>query len=212
MDLSEGLTADLKIVNLDYEWTQALDCENISFRCRAYYNIGHLAKSYPKTSQSYRHQKATWWMGAHPEHYTILNEESTQLEGTGKLQPENTLGEIQAKMEPQIVEQALEVSAATMENSKKPSGVFTRGLHTIASPEISEWKLVTKNFSRAATVPRELGGHKGTPNLSFGTLKLPSFLMEKSGQIETSGNIWKKKGKPINGGEILIEEHVLYRG
>ena len=85
MNLSGGLPAELKIVNLDYAWTQALDYENISFRCRACYNIGHLAKTCPKTSQSYRHRKATWWMGARPEHYTVLNEETAKPEDIGKL-------------------------------------------------------------------------------------------------------------------------------
>ena len=94
MDLSEGLPTELKIVNQDYSWTQALDFENISFRCRSYYNVGHLAKAFPKTSQSYRYRKDTWWTRARPEHYTILNGDPTQHEGTKELQLENTSGEI----------------------------------------------------------------------------------------------------------------------
>ena len=58
MDLNEGLLVELKIVNQEYSWTQALDYENVSFRCRSCYNIKHMAKAYPKTSQSYRHHKA----------------------------------------------------------------------------------------------------------------------------------------------------------
>jgi hypothetical protein len=80
MDLNEGLLVELKIVNQDYSWTQALDYENVSFRCRSCYNIGHLAKEYPKTSQPYRHHKAMWWTGVCPEHYTVSNVEPTHDE------------------------------------------------------------------------------------------------------------------------------------
>ena len=79
-----------------------------------------------------------------------------------------------------------------MENSIIPSRIFTPGPHTSASLETSEWKLVTKKHSGAATIPRESGGHK-TAILNFGKLKLPYFSMEKSGQSEKSENTWKKK-------------------
>ena len=100
MDLSEGLPVELKIVNQDYSWTQALDYKNISFRCRSCYNTGHLAKACPKASQPYRHRKATWWTGARPEHYNVLNGELAQHEGTKELQSENTSGTIQENMDP----------------------------------------------------------------------------------------------------------------
>jgi hypothetical protein len=80
----------------------------------------------------------------------------------------------------------------------KSSGESTPSPHAITSPEFSEWKLVTKKFSEAATVPRESGGHKGTQHLNFGTLKLPALnkatlnLLEKSDLTETSRNTWKK--------------------
>ena len=85
MDLSEGLPVELKIVNQEYSWTQALDCENISFRCRSCYNIGHLAKECPNISQPYKHCKATWWTGACPEHYNVINDEPTKYGSIDKL-------------------------------------------------------------------------------------------------------------------------------
>ena len=192
MDLSEGLPVELKIVNQDYSWTQALDYENISFRCRSCYNIGHLAKACPKMSQSYKHCKATWWMGACPEHYTVTNDESTKLNDTDNLQLENTTETIHAFKDPQI-EQTQESSTETL---RKSSGESTPGPCTTTSPKFSEWKLVTKKILGVTTIPRESGGNKGTQQLSFGTLKLPAlnkathFLLEKSGFIEKSGNTW----------------------
>ena len=120
MDLNKGLPVELKIVNQDYSWTQALDYENVSFRCRSYYDIGHLAKACPKTSQSYRHRKAMWWTGARPEHYTVSNVESAH-EGTEEFQQKNITEAIQANKEP-LDEPPLEVSKATLENLTKSLG------------------------------------------------------------------------------------------
>ena len=113
-------------------------------------------------------------------------------------------------MEPQIEEPTLEVFAATLENLGKSSGESTPRARTTASQEFSEWKLVTKKFSGATTVPRESGGHKGTQHLNFGTVKLPvlnkatPYSLEKSGLTGTSGNTWKKtdgeKRETINRG------------
>ena len=91
MDLSKGLPGELKIVNQDYSWTQALDYENIYFRCRSCYNIGHLAKACPNISQPYKHNKATWWTGARPEHYTVTNIEPGKYDGTDELQLQSRL-------------------------------------------------------------------------------------------------------------------------
>ena len=66
---------------------------------------------------------------------------------------ENTSGETQENMEPQIVKEDMEVSVATSENLDKPSGESTLGPHHTASLELSEWKLVTKKFSGEAIVP-----------------------------------------------------------
>ena len=81
----------------------------------------------------------------------------------------------------------------------KFSGDSTLGPHTTTSLVSSDWKLVTRKISGAATVPRESGGHKGTQQLSFGTLKFPAlnkatcFSIEKSSLTEKRGNTWIKK-------------------
>ena len=115
MDLSKGLPAELKIVNQDYSWTQVLDCENVSFRCRSCYDIGHQEKEFPKISQPYRHRKATWWTGARPEHYIVSHVASTQHDGTKTLQQENTPETIHE--EPPLV-----ASATTLERLTNPRG------------------------------------------------------------------------------------------
>ena len=197
MDLNEGLPTKLKIVNQDYSWTQALDYKNISFGCKSYYNIGNLEKAFLKTSQPFRHRKATWWIGARPEHYTVSNRESAQHDDIVDLQQENTLREIWESIDPQNVEPTRDVLATPLENLGKSIGESTPGPRTTTSPD-SEWKLVTKKFSGEATVPQESGGHIGTRQLNFGTLKLPAlnkatlYLLEKSVLTKTSRNTWKK--------------------
>ena len=101
-------------------------------------------------------------MGARPKHYTISNDELEQHDGTEELQLENILEAIRANKETQDEEPPQEVSATTLENLTKSLGETTPSPCTTASPEFSEWKLVTKKFSGESIVPRESGGHKGT--------------------------------------------------
>ena len=109
---------------------------------------------------------------------------------------ENKSETIEASKDLQIVEQTQE---ASFENLKKSSGDSTPRPYTTASLVSSEWKLVTRKISGAATVPQESGGHKGTQQLSFSTLKFPAlneatcFSIEKSSFTEKSGNTWIKK-------------------
>ena len=136
-----------------------------------------------------------WWMGARPEHYTVSNFEPTQHDETKEIQMEKIPKIIQKDKKPQDKDPPLDVSAATL--GKFP-GETTLGPCTITSSELSEWKLVTKKFPGAATIPRESGGHKGTQQLNFGTLKLPAlnkatcYSLEKNGLTKTSGNTWLK--------------------
>ena len=103
---------------------------------------------------------------------------------------------IQASKDPHIVEQTQEASA---ENLTKSSGESTPRPYTTTSSNFSEWKLASKKISGAATVPRESGGHKGTQQLRFGTLKLQAlnkaacYSLGKSSFTEKSGNTWIKK-------------------
>ena len=159
-----------------------------------------------KTSQSYKHRKVTWWIGSHPRHYIVSNVEPTQHDGTKELQQENIVEAIQEIKEPLDAEPPLEVSAATLGILTKSLGETTLGPYTTASLDLSHWKLVTKNISGASTVPQESGGHKGTHQLIFGTLKLPAlnkvaqFLLEKRGKTETCGKYMDKAkwGKNMN--------------
>ena len=104
-------------------------------------------------------------------------------------------------MDPQIEEPTQDVSTTALKNLGESLGESTPKPRTTTPPEFSEWKLVTKFFSGAATIPRESEGHKGTQQLNFDTLKLPAlnkatlYSLEKSGLTETSGN----KGKKTDG-------------
>ena len=147
MDLSAGLPAELNIINQDYSWSQALDYENVSFRCRTYYGIGHLAKAFPKISQTYRHRKATWWSRARPKHYIASNDESNiQHEGTKEI-PEEIMSEaIQEIREPHDEELSLGASKEILATPGKTNDPpFPETSYATASLEFSYWKLVTKS-------------------------------------------------------------------
>ena len=76
-------------------------------------------------------------MGAYREHYIVSNDEPTQHNTIEELQQENIPKATQANKDPQVKEQTLEVSAATLENQTKSLGETTLGPYTSASPESS---------------------------------------------------------------------------
>lgn len=45
MDLSKGLPDGILLSHKDLKWTQALDFENTTFRCRVFHQTGHLQNS-----------------------------------------------------------------------------------------------------------------------------------------------------------------------
>ena len=51
MDFNKGFLAKTNLVGKDYMWTQKIDYENALFHSRDCFEIGHLAKSFPKVSQ-----------------------------------------------------------------------------------------------------------------------------------------------------------------
>eukprot|EP00253_Pinus_taeda_P017607 PITA_17607 len=79
MDFSAGFPAEINLTSKDYVWNQKLDYESVVFRCRSYFETGHLAKNCPKASQENsarkNHHRSTWWEGAQKEHYTVIKEE-----------------------------------------------------------------------------------------------------------------------------------------
>jgi len=50
MDFNTGLPAEINLTSKDYVWNQKLDYESVLFRCRSYFETGHLAKNCPKAS------------------------------------------------------------------------------------------------------------------------------------------------------------------
>ena len=79
MDFSAGFLVEIILTRKAYEWNQKIDYESVLFRCRSYFETGHLAKNFPKVSQKNsarkNHHRSTWWEGAQKEHYTVIKEE-----------------------------------------------------------------------------------------------------------------------------------------
>ena len=166
MDLSARILIEINIVNQDYSWTEALDYENVSFRCITCYGVGHLAKSCPKITQTLRHLKPTWWTGVRPKHYTISNDVSgIQHDGTKEHLEENLPKGNPLNGEPQVKDPPMgefEAILKTMATTHEKSNPFPKVSYSTTSPEFSDWKLVTKKFSRVGTVLQGTDGHKGT--------------------------------------------------
>jgi hypothetical protein len=56
----------------NYSWSQKLDYERVSLRCRSCFEMGHLATHCPKGSRKNRKiQKSTWWVGSNDDHQVI---------------------------------------------------------------------------------------------------------------------------------------------
>jgi hypothetical protein len=67
MDFSKGFPAEIILQGKDYSRTQILDYENLSFRCRNFFKMGHLARSCGKSTgkkRSSKSQRPTWWTEA----------------------------------------------------------------------------------------------------------------------------------------------------
>ena len=70
MDFSKGFPAEIILQGKDYLRTQILDYENLSFRCRNYFETGHLARScgkQPGKKRPSKNQRPTWWTRAPSE-------------------------------------------------------------------------------------------------------------------------------------------------
>jgi len=79
MDINARFPTEINLTSKDYAWNQKLDYESVLFRCRSYFETGHLAKNCPKASEKNfarkNHHRSTWWEGAQKEHYTVIKEE-----------------------------------------------------------------------------------------------------------------------------------------
>ena len=121
-----------------------------------------------------------------------------QHDGTKKYLEENLPKGNPLNGEPQVKDPpmgAFEAILKTVATTHEKSNPFPKVSYSTTSPEFSDWKLVTKTFSRVATVLQGTDGHKGTQQLKFGTLELPSvnkniqYMLEKIGKLIKMGSI-----------------------
>jgi hypothetical protein len=82
MDFSKGFSTEIILIGENSSWSQKLDYENVSFRCRVCFETGHKATHFPKRPrQAKKHQrKSTWWVGAKEEHQMISKVEPDALD------------------------------------------------------------------------------------------------------------------------------------
>jgi hypothetical protein len=74
MDFSKGFLAEIILGCKNYTWTQKLDYERISLRCRACFETGHIAAQCTKGNRKAGKQqrKSTWWEGSNEDHQLII--------------------------------------------------------------------------------------------------------------------------------------------
>lgn len=77
MDFSKGLLAKIRLTSEDYTWIQKSNYENVLFRCRACFDMHHLARHFLKAPPHLHkdYHKSTWLDGEEYEHYTICRKE-----------------------------------------------------------------------------------------------------------------------------------------
>ena len=79
MDYSKGFPTEVILTRKNYSWSQKLDYERISLRCRSCFEIGHLASHCPKGPKKNRKpRKSTWWVGSSDDHQVISKPQSNE--------------------------------------------------------------------------------------------------------------------------------------
>ena len=79
MDFSKGFPTKVILTGKSYSWSQKLDYERISLRCRSCFEIGHLASHCPKGPKKNRKpKKSTWWVGSSDDHQVISKPQSNK--------------------------------------------------------------------------------------------------------------------------------------
>jgi len=52
IDFNKDFLAEINMMVPNYVWVQKFDYENVSFQCRACYEMGHVIKNFPKCLQN----------------------------------------------------------------------------------------------------------------------------------------------------------------
>jgi hypothetical protein len=72
MDFSKRFPAEVILTGKNYSWSQKLDYERVSLRCRSCFETGHLATHCPKGPKKNRKlQKSTWCVGSNDGHQVL---------------------------------------------------------------------------------------------------------------------------------------------
>jgi len=74
LDFSKWFPAKIILTCKNYSWTQNLDYERISLRCRVCFETGHIAAQCPKGNRKAqkRQRTSTWWNGSNEDHQLII--------------------------------------------------------------------------------------------------------------------------------------------
>ena len=163
MDFSKGFPAEIILQGKDYSRTQILDYENLSFKCRNCFEMGHLAHSYGKSSRkkrSSKSQRPTWWTGAPVESRSEskAQEAAEEVEAEAEIKPP-AKGKAQAEAIPKSPTQEPQASRwADIADKEDPLGP----MESQAMDQSTEWKTVSKkkkNFqARSDIITRSRSG------------------------------------------------------
>jgi len=78
MVFNAGFPTEIKLTSKDCVWNQKFDYESVLFRYRSCFEMGHLARNFPKDSQKNsarkNHHRSAWWEGAQKENYIVIKE------------------------------------------------------------------------------------------------------------------------------------------
>jgi hypothetical protein len=139
MDFSKGFPAQITLQGKNYSWTQKLDYENLQFRCRNCFETGHLAikcQKLPEKNRNPKNQrKATWWVGALPEHQSIAPANDSSSEEDTEIVPQKS-------------EQVSSIQEPQPPSPKEPKGNAQAGSDPIIMPGISQPELLGLKLGR----------------------------------------------------------------
>ena len=148
MDFSKGFPMEIILQGKDYSRTQILDYENLSFRCRNCFEMGHLACSCGKSTgkkRSSKSQRPTWWTGAQSELHAESKAHGKAKEAKAEAEAEikdPTKGKAQVEASPKSSNQPdpRNSSWAYLADEEDPLGPTK--IHS--QDQSKEWQMVSK--------------------------------------------------------------------
>lgn len=100
MDFRKWFPTKINLTGKNYSWTQKLDYERVSLRCRPCFEIGHIVSQCPKgprKNKKSRH-KLTWWVGSKEDHQIVSHPNGMPSQADPSIQLQLVSQEIQQEM------------------------------------------------------------------------------------------------------------------